>query len=168
MTSADIERAITWTWPARQNLMIPNVSHGFLPYGEADILKVERTGYLTEIEIKVTVGDLRKEWKKKRWSHDFWIEGFRKIIRRYFVAVPEELYGHASVVIPPWVGAGILTVCDHPRSYALQRVPARPNKMAQKITDKDLALLGRLGTLRYWDMRRKEWKRKDIDADTDS
>ena len=161
MTSSDIERAITRTWPTRQNLLIPNVSHGYLPYGESDIIKVEKTGYLTEVEIKVSIGDLTREWNKRRWRMEWWVEAFRKTIRRYYVAVPKDLYVHATMVIPEWVGAGIMTVENDPRAYAFTRVVAKPNKLAQKVTDKDKATLGRLGTLRYWDMRRAEWKRNE-------
>ena len=152
MTVADIERAIARTWLPQQNLMIPNVSYGFVPWGECDILKVEKSGYLTEIEIKVTVGDLTREWKKKRWG-PVYLDWFRKTIRRYYIAVPDDLYGHATVVIPAWIGAGIMTVKDDPRAYAYPRVAPKPNRMAQKLTDKDIAALGRLGTLRYWDLR---------------
>ena len=152
MTASDIERAIARTWLPRQNLMIPNVSHGFVNWGECDILKVEKSGYLTEVEIKVTVGDLTREWKKKRWTYDWYLEAFRKTIRRYFIAVPDSLYGHATMVIPKWVGAGIMTVRDDPRAYAQTMVKAQTNRMAQKLTDKDIAALGRLGTLRYWDL----------------
>ena len=153
MTSADIERAIARTWLPRQNLMIPNVSHGFVHWGECDIIKVEKSHYLTEIEIKVSVGDLTREWKKQRWTYDWHLEAFRKTIRRYFIAVPDSLYGHATTVIPNWVGAGIITVRDNPRAHAKTIVKAQTNRMAKKLTDKDIAALGRLGTLRYWDLR---------------
>ena len=116
MTSVDIERAIARTWLPRQNLMIPNVSYGFVSWGECDILKVERSGYLTEIEIKTSLPDLKREWKKRRWTFDWHVKAFRETIRRYFVAVPEDFADQAVEIVPSWVGAGILTVRGLPTS----------------------------------------------------
>ena len=159
MTSADIERAIIRTWNPRQNLLVPNVSWGFFNWGEVDLLKVEKSGYLTEIEIKASLSDLKREWKKMRWS-PVYQEWFRKSIRRYFIAMPEGLYEKGREIIPDWAGAGILTVPEvretsgrFSRPHAHQQQKPRINKEAAKITCHDLAALGRLGTLRYWSLR---------------
>ena len=65
---AEIEYAIVCRYPPRQNLLIP-VTWGFVSWGECDLLKVEKSGYLTEFEIKTSVADLQREWKKKRWTN---------------------------------------------------------------------------------------------------
>ena len=162
VTSADIERALIRTWAPEQTLMVPNVRQGFVRWGEVDVLKVEKSLYLTEIEIKVSMSDLKREWNKQRWMPVFY-EAFKKTMRRYFIAMPEELYEHGRDVIPDWVGAGILTVCEAreeygrlTRPYAYERRKPRINKEAAKITIADVAALGRLGTLRYWNLIRGE------------
>ena len=159
MTSAEIERAIILTWAPANTLIVPNVAQGFVRWGEIDILKVEKSLYLTEIEIKTSLSDLKREWRKRRWG-PVYQDWFRKTIRRYFIAMPEDIYEKGRDVIPDWVGAGILTVEEveevngrWTRPYAYQRKKPRINKEAAKITVEDLATLGRLGTLRYWDMR---------------
>ena len=159
MTSADIELAIIQTWKPRQNLMVPNVSWGFVPWGEIDILKVEKSMYLTEIEIKLTLADLKREWGKKRWAPVYY-DWFRKKIRRYYIAMPEDLYEQLCSPegrfpwsrdgIPDWVGAGVLTVDGR---FVRERKKPRINKEAAKLTCTELAALGRLGTLRYWALR---------------
>ena len=161
ITSSDIERAIIRTWAPEKTLIVPNVSYGFVRWGEIDMLKVEQSRYLTEIEIKVSLSDLKREWKKMRWA-PVYQDGFRKTIRRYYIAMPEGLYETGRAVIPDWVGAGILTVRPVEeingrltRPYAYEKQKPRINKESKKITIEDLATLGRLGTLRYWSLRRR-------------
>jgi len=50
------------------NLVIPNVSYGFLPY-EADLLVLMKSGWVDEVEIKVSLSDLKAD-AKKRHTHD--------------------------------------------------------------------------------------------------
>ena len=161
VTSADIERAIIRRWAPENTLIVPNVAQGFVRWGEIDMLKVEQSLYLTEIEIKVSLSDLKREWGKLRWG-PVYQDRFRKTIRRYFIAMPECLYEKGRAVIPDWVGAGILTVRPveeihgrFTRPCAREKQKPRINKEAEKITIEDLATLGRLGTLRYWSLRRK-------------
>ena len=52
----------------RNEIAIPNLSWGMLPY-EADIVVINKTGYMREYEIKRSLQDLKADFKKKCY-HD--------------------------------------------------------------------------------------------------
>ena len=58
LTVKDIQASLASYFGIRNNIIVPNVSWGMLDY-EADLLIMNKTGYVTEIEIK------------RSWS-DFW------------------------------------------------------------------------------------------------
>ena len=161
MTSADIELAIIQRWPPRQTLTVPNVSSGLFDWGESDLIQVSDAGYLTEIEIKVSLNDLKREWHKRRWVDEYWTKGWRDRIRYYWIAMPFELCEPAREHIPEWVGAGIIGVKMKARHeswgyyrYRIKKVlKPTSNKTARPLTLKERSQIGRLGTLRYWGLR---------------
>lgn len=67
----------------RSNTVIPNCSWGFLDH-EADLLIMSKSGYLTEIEIKRSLSDLKADFKKKHDHSD-------DRIKYFYYAVPEKL-----------------------------------------------------------------------------
>src|SRR5665213_2391523 len=52
----------------RNYLVIPNVSWGFLNY-EADMLVVSKARYCTEIEVKISLQDWKKDFEKRKHRH---------------------------------------------------------------------------------------------------
>lgn len=52
----------------RTNIIVPNLSWGFLNH-EADLISVDKNGYLTEVEIKRSFEDFKADFKKKNY-HD--------------------------------------------------------------------------------------------------
>ena len=159
MTSSDIELAIIQRWPPRQTLTVPNVSSGLFDWGESDLIQVSGAGYVTEIEVKTSIADLKREWKKRRWE-EYWVRDWLNRVRYYWIAMPFELCESAREHIPEWVGAGLLGVkmkaqhefCGY--RYQVKKVlKPTSNRTARPLTLKERSQLGRLGTLRYWDMR---------------
>lgn len=67
----------------RRNIVIPNVSWGFLNH-EADLLVISQQGMLTEIEIKRTWADFMADFKKGHNHYDI------RLSRLYF-AVPYRI-----------------------------------------------------------------------------
>ena len=55
-------------WGIRNNIIVPNVSWGMLDY-EADLLIMNKTGYVTEIEIKRSWSDFLADFKKDEVAH---------------------------------------------------------------------------------------------------
>lgn len=80
-TLNEIECALADFFDIRKNIIVCNVSWGFLEH-EADILVLSKTGYLTEIEIKRSLQDFKADFKKKK--------SFDKIKSFYF-CIPESI-----------------------------------------------------------------------------
>ena len=64
MTAKEMELHISRYFDLRQNIIVPNISWG-MGLHECDLLILSRAGYATEIEIKISAADLRKDSKKK-------------------------------------------------------------------------------------------------------
>lgn len=56
-------------WDKRSSTIIPNLSWGLLNH-EADFCIINKTGYLTEVEIKRSFEDLKKDFKKDVFHDD--------------------------------------------------------------------------------------------------
>lgn len=67
----------------RRNIVIPNLSFGLLDH-EADLAIISKSGYMTEIEIKRSLPDLKADFKKKK---DFICER----VYQFFYCVPDSL-----------------------------------------------------------------------------
>ena len=160
MTSYDIELAIIQRWPPRQTLTVPNVSSGLFDWGESDLIQVSGAGYVTEIEIKTSIADLKREWEKRRWE-EYWVRDWLNRVRYYWIAMPFELCETAREHIPEWVGAGIIGVKLRSNSagwanyrHTIKKVlKPKSNTKARPLTLEERAQIGRLGTLRYWSLR---------------
>lgn len=101
MKTIDVEVAMMQKIGVRANIVVPNVFWGMdLPY-EADLVSLSPNNYATEIEIKVSRGDLLKD-KKKKHKHD------SNLFKYLYFAVPIELKELALSECPKT--AGIYTV----------------------------------------------------------
>lgn len=149
LTARDIEVAIAYHFDYTQNLIVPNVSWGLRLGHECDLLILRPSGYLTEIEIKVSAADIKKDLEKKH-------KHLSSKIRELYFAVPLELVDDPN--IPDY--AGIISV--QRRKYArvnpyVCRIVRRRvrNAKAKKISDSDKLKLLRLGCLRIWNLKKK-------------
>ena len=96
MKTLEMEIAIMSHLGVRQNIIVPNVSWAFINY-EADLVSLTQSGYATEIEIKVSKADLKKD-KEKKHNHD------SKLFKYLYFAVPKELTEFALSEIPEKAG----------------------------------------------------------------
>ena len=110
---------------------------------ECDLLSLSRSGYATEVEIKVSVSDLRAD-QHKRHKHD------DDRIRYLYFALPLRME-NCAVVVPE--RAGVILVSRFGRCVVRRR--AKPNPDAHKWTDEDRLQLARLGTLRIWGLKER-------------
>lgn len=133
-----------------RNLVVPNVSWGMLPW-EADLLVLTQADFLYEVEIKISLGDVKRDLSKSKWRPQFQHMHDRLIRCRWF-AMPKKLSEHKDIGVLVPEHAGIIAVDpDLPRHYAAKVVrPAKVNRNARKATIHERAQLARLGTLRYW------------------
>jgi hypothetical protein len=151
ITSTEIELALATYFDSRKNFMIPNVSNGwrYLTY-EIDVMVVTASLYAYDIEIKVSASDLRRDALKDKWRYCREQHYFRK---SYF-AMPETMRQHQDLVP---AHAGIILVSYNERRYWYDaKVVREPvvDKLAEKVTESELAQLGRLAMLRMWDLKR--------------
>jgi hypothetical protein len=138
---------------------------------EADLVAVSKTGYVTEVEIKVSGSDWLRDRRKPKWATrngpNFHLEPpdpgvptrFERDerVKYFWYAAPLELARNwEEFEIPAYAGVvGIGEPEAIPgRPWPLQVLRrARPIPPFRELTDKEKFELARLGTLRFWDLR---------------
>lgn len=166
VTCSDIERALvrglSAKYPYRRWLVVPNVSWGFLNW-EADLVAVSQSGWMHEIEIKVSVSDLRRDLDKNKFKSPYKClyseemktrptPGTSKYIHQFWYAMPEAIWSkiESSPPIPDY--AGVYVIGDLGRAGRSWRIakPAIKNKFAKALTEAEQSKLLRLCMIKYW------------------
>jgi len=112
---------------------------------------LSKSGYATEVEIKITKADLIKD-KEKTHGHE------NDLIKQLFFCVPEKLQEIALQHIPERAGLLVAVQEDRERGkwVGLKLIkPASKNPKALKWTEKERMQLMRLGCLRIVGLKRK-------------
>ena len=153
INSTHLEIAVSNYFDYRQNIIVPNVSWGFyLPY-EADVLILRPSGFVEEVEIKISMADLRRDKEKEKWK-----QNINTLVRRFWYCFPESMNKHLTEIhnsVP--IFAGLLVAefdSNRNRFYIRQIRPAVVNVRAKKISDKEKLNLARLGCMRIWSLKR--------------
>lgn len=148
LTSLDIEIGLGYYFNPRVNMLIPNVSWGFGIH-ECDVLVITKSGYLYEVEIKISASDLKKDIEK--------IHGHKSNrIKHLFFAIPWYLEPHMDY-IPEH--AGILSFRKGNRLPRLIRVPK--TQSTHKVSNAELLQLYRLAALRVWPLKEANTRLKE-------
>ena len=147
MNLLSLELSIAKYFGYRQNLIIPNVSWGMGLEYEADIMVISQSRYCTEIELKISKSDLKRDHNKRKWKHDKYCRYGGEIIRRQFFGIPESLKD-AIEFIPPQ--CGILIVSDLGKVH-LERV-VKLNK-SRALTEKEYLHALQLASMRTWTLK---------------
>ena len=150
MNAQDVEVAVARHFDGRVNTIVPNVSWGMGLGYEADMLVVSQAGYVTEVEIKVSMSDLKKD-KEKRHQHD------APFLKKVYFAVPEsmgdvsgEVSEHFGILsVKPWEG--------HHYYYGqvVEVRKPRTNKNAPKLTTEQINKMQALAVMRLWNLKEK-------------
>lgn len=155
MDSFDIEISLADYFGIRQNFIVPNVSYG-LNLHEVDLLVVSKSGYCTEVEIKISVQDLKADLKKEHGHRS-------NKIKYFYFAVPEELKDKALDLIPE--RAGLIIVKAHtiniyePTYCQIVKSPIVNNE-ARALTQEELVKLGHLSAMRMWNLKRSIYNQR--------
>jgi len=149
MHAGDIELALAYRYKWRQNLIVPNVYYGLGFRYELDLMIVTPAGWATEIEIKVSLSDLKAD-KKKKHNH------FSNRIKYLYFAVPEKLRDQALELIPERAGLFIVRPDLQPNNFRKTEIIKTPftNKSARKITNAERIKLNELATMRIWSLKK--------------
>lgn len=145
MKTIDMEVALANFLDYRKYLIVPNISWG-MGVHECDLFCVSKSGYATEIEIKISKKDLLKD-KHKKHNHR------SNLIKYLYFAVPEELFDVAETEIPE--ESGLIVVSNNRGFIRCRSVKKAVAKPARKLTSDDLFKVARLGTLRAWSYKNK-------------
>src|SRR6185295_5183274 len=115
-----------------QFAVVSNVSWGLLPW-EADIIACSKSGFLTEVEIKVSLSD----WKADFQKHKFKDQSFTKRIKKFYYAAPIELaIRYPEIEMPPF--AGVLGVAEYGGVKILKEAGVND---ARKLSEKEMLQL---------------------------
>ena len=153
ITTIEMEVAISKYFGIRQNIIVPNISWGFLSH-EADMFIIKRSGLTTEVEIKRSKYDLLADFKK---GHNH-IDRQNRISELYY-ALPIELYESCKDLIPE--NSGIITCEKYHVGHGTRRVGVRTQrepvkiKNARKLTEIEKLKIATLGTMRIWSLKEK-------------
>ena len=164
MNTPEMEKLIYWYFKESSLVIVPRVTknNGWLDTGadpmiwknivnhECDMLIVTKKYYLTEVEIKISLSDLKADFKKEHQHKD-------ENIKNFYYAFPEEMKEKAIELIPEEAGI-LIAVKKHLNSgYEYREIECyrkpKINKEAKPINDIVLSRIYRLGYLRYWNYR---------------
>lgn len=148
LKSADIEHVLTGPYGLfsfRKYLVVPNVWWGLGFNHECDLLCVTKSRIAHEIEIKVSVADLKVDLKKKHGHKS-------NKIRYLWFAMPEKVYERGKEYIPENAGIIIIKILGNKKFIAktIRKPMAKP--ASRSLSQDEIIKLGFLGTMRYWKM----------------
>lgn len=151
--------------PGRAILVVPNC-HWTGP--ECDLLVIDRSLRIIDVEIKISRADLKQDWKKDKWwkfrpwsrrtpskEPRQWPD---KVWKHYYV-MPHEIWEPGLLAaIPP--ASGVLTMVQDERfSQGVKLMvmrAAKPCRDAKPICAADCIDIARLASLRMWSALSKE------------
>lgn len=154
LTITEIELGLAKYFNFRNNVIVPNVSWGMLTH-EADLLILNKTGYLTEVEIKRSWADFLADFRKKHTHDD------PKISWRYY-AVPasivDKCIAKLAEVDPNRTWGVISYQRDAWDNGCYPTIVQQPRNIHMHVGDKKLFLeeqfkLARLGAMRTWSLK---------------
>jgi hypothetical protein len=148
-TSLDIELAVVNLIGYRQNTIVPNVSWGLGLNHECDLLVLDSKNRFTEVEIKVTLSDLKADFNKHH-NHS------SKIISRMFYAFPKDLLEKALPLIP--TNIGIITCEPGVYYYGKSSYSAKYFRMVRhdkysRPSERQIQKFMNLGCMRIWSLK---------------
>ena len=132
----------------RANVVVPNVSWGLGLRHECDLLILDKQGRFTEVEIKVSLADLKADFKKGHGHKS-------KLISRLVYAVPQSLLESAKELVPK--GQGIIAVkwnTRRGRHEAHWERVAKHDKTKPKPSEAVVKKFMALGCMRIWSLKK--------------
>lgn len=158
MKTQNIESAVVELFNPFRNIIVPRIKDAANLHHECDLLILHPSGHATEVEIKCSISDLKKDFEKKH-NHE------SSRIRRMFYAVPSSFQGHGAMALIP-ERCGIIIVHEIPvyrngkdvigndkeviRYRALIHRQAKARKNALTWTEKEMNGLLKNVHLKFW------------------
>lgn len=130
-------------------LIAPNI---FLHYSEADLITVQVSGYVNEIEIKLTKADFKRDFKKRKHKYMAEAKSARSKLHlpNYFwFAFPLSILPVIDFEIPDYYGLITFNEDGHPNIYRRAKIIHK-----KKITHKQIAQIARSLMFKLWNNTR--------------
>lgn len=151
LTVKEIEDMLVAGANLREELFVPNVSWGFFTEHEADLVRISRSGVLTEYEIKRSWTDFLADFKKQSYHADDRISWLYYVVPecmaeeavKYIISDEGSKYSYHAGVLGFNESAcyDVYLACNYPKQ--------------RRLYVEDMYDIARLGVLRYWNLRRK-------------
>jgi hypothetical protein len=138
----------------RRFVAVENVSWGLSAW-EADLLVCSASGYLYEVEIKISIADLKRDRNKRRWRYGDPNQdrsyGLPRIRGMWFAMTP-EVWAHKDAISAVPEKCGVIVVDINAEQLWERCHVARACKRlpADKLTTAQQFQLARLVVMRYW------------------
>jgi len=143
MNALDIETAIARFINPRINIIVPNIHWGFGLNYECDLLIIRPSYWAHEIEIKISIADIKKEKLKRSTAH-----GSNKI-QKFSYAVPEAINHYKYLPLD----CGLIVVRNNGHCKTIR--PPKINKSARKLREDEVRKILHLGCMRIWSLKEK-------------
>ncbi len=154
LLTIDIEITLAEFFNSRQNIIVPNVFWGLSFTYEIDLLILSTSNYATEVEIKISKGDIKRDLSKSTCAHK------SNKIKKFYFAVPDYLVD--CEYIPEDVGLiSVKKILTRSQDYIKCEIirPARINGNARKFSDYERNKLLQLGYSRLWTLKKALYKK---------
>ena len=138
-------------WNKRTDIMIPNLSWAMLPY-EADFVVINRSGYMTEIEIKRSWEDFKADFKKGHKHDDERVYKFAYCVPQCIAEKVVSFLRDKYQGIPDWEIPGVLYYTEDMEIgfTKLRNMENFTAKRRRRLFLEEQLTVARLGQLRYW------------------
>jgi len=130
----------------RQNVIVPNVSWGLGLGHECDVLVLDGKNRFTEIEIKISVPDLKKDFRKPHGHSS-------AIISRLVYAVHESVLAAALQIVPARFGLIAVKWDDGVGFKARWIRQCRHRANAKPVPAETVSKFMALGCMRIWTLK---------------
>lgn len=155
LSITQIELGLAQYFNFRNNVIVPKVSWGLLNH-EADLLILNKSGYLTEIEIKRSWADFLADFRKRHTHEDTKVSW-------YYYAVPESIVDKCReklAEIDPGHKWGLISYAESWDGVCWPKIESHPSNIHYHCSERKLYLeeqfqLARLGAMRTWSLKEK-------------
>lgn len=149
-------------------LAVPNADFDY----EIDLAVVTSSNLLYDVEIKCSLGDWNADLKKKKWrdgcfpvetgEHMGFVAHWERISRFYY-AIRSGMEKQIPRWVQDWIGIIVISPDSERFWTAKECRPAKRSPKARKLTEEEVADLGRKLHFRYWASRGTWPGIKDLD-----
>lgn len=147
-----IEVAVANLLNYRIYTIVPNVSWGLGLRHECDMLVLDSQNRFTEIEIKVTASDLKRDFEKEHGHSS-------PFISRLVYALPEHVYEKHGAIIPTHCGVITVSFSEKLGGFTAKWVRrCKHRKNFQKPSDKVINKFMSLGCMRIWSLKAHNYR----------